>query len=544
MSLPLKMRSALLIAALLLSGHTLCELAQANDSSEMWPTKEWRTSTPEEQGMDSTTLANLIDFGATHELESLLVIRHGTIVAEAYYAPFRAGVKHRINSATKSIIGTLIAIALREGLLDSLDHRVMDFFSDRTIAHIEDNKKAITIQNLLDMTSGLDWTEPLHEGVPRSMIAMERSADWEQFVLDRPMATEPGAAFNYDSGNPQLLSAILTRLTGQSALDYARKRLFEPLGISDVFWRSDPDGVSIGGYGLFLQPRDMAKFGYLYLRKGIWDGHEIVPPSWIDRIRRAPVPMNLTNFRYANLFWVAPDSNAYLANGYHGQRIFVMPALDIVAVTTGTGHSASIGKEIEMIANAVKSDNPLPPDAEAQSLLAHRIQEAATEKSSPVGPVPEIEKTISGKIYRFPDNALRLSTLTLNLDGPNPSYAYELNNGRSDARVERFEGPIGLDGTPNPSHAYELQNGRPDAPVERVEGPIGLDGNFRVGVPTNQGTTVAKGTWSYGNFVLQFGELGGDNMRKVILSFEGNGVDLVFVAEVGPSVKIHGESAE
>ena len=115
--------------------------------------------------MDSTSLANLIDFGATHELESLLVIRHGTIIAEAYYAPLRLGVKHRINSATKSVIGTLIAIALKDGLLDSPDHPVVDFFSDRTIANLEDNKKAITIQNLLDMTSGLDWTEPLGEGL-------------------------------------------------------------------------------------------------------------------------------------------------------------------------------------------------------------------------------------------------------------------------------------------------------------------------------------------------------------------------------------------
>jgi CubicO group peptidase (beta-lactamase class C family) len=128
MSLPKKMRSALLIAALLLPGRALCEFVQANDSSQAWPTKEWRTSTPEEQGMDSTTLANLIDFGATHELESLLIVRHGTIVAEAYYAPFRAGVKHRINSATKSVIGTLIAIALKEGLLDGLNHRVNGLF--------------------------------------------------------------------------------------------------------------------------------------------------------------------------------------------------------------------------------------------------------------------------------------------------------------------------------------------------------------------------------------------------------------------------------
>ena len=310
--------------------------------------------------MNSTALANLIDFGATHELESVLVVRHGTIVAEAYYAPFQAGVKHRINSATKSIIGTLIAIAFKDGLLDSLDHPVVDFFPDRTIANLDDDKKAITIENLLDMTSGLDWTEPLGEGRPRSMMDMERSADWEQFVLDRPMATKPGAAFNYDSGNPHLLSAILTKLTGKSALDYAREGLLEPLGISDVFWRTDPQGVSIGGYGLFLQPRDMAKFGYLYLRNGVWDGHEIVPPSWIDRIRHASVSMNLGNLRYANLFWVAPARDAYLANGFHGQRIFVMPALDVVAVATGTGHSASIGKEIELIAHAVKSDTPAP----------------------------------------------------------------------------------------------------------------------------------------------------------------------------------------
>src|SRR5262249_39522809 len=118
MSLPKKMRSALLTAALLLSGGALCEFARGNDSSQSWPTKEWRTSTPEEQGMASASLANLIDFGATHELESLLVTRHGTIVAEAYYAPFRLGVKHRVNSVTKSVIGTLIAIALKDRLLD------------------------------------------------------------------------------------------------------------------------------------------------------------------------------------------------------------------------------------------------------------------------------------------------------------------------------------------------------------------------------------------------------------------------------------------
>ena len=230
------------------------------------------------------------------------------------------------NSATKSVIGTLIAIALKEGLLDTLDHRVMDFFPDRTIANLDHNKKAITIQNLLDMTSGLDWTEPVDGGEPRSVIAMEQSADWEQFVLDRPMATEPpAAAFNYDSGNPQAFSAILTRLYGDKARwtmragDCSSRSAFRTSsgGAIHTTFRSAAMG--------FLQPRDMAKFGYLYLRNGVWDGHEIIPPSWIDRICHVSVPMNLMNLRYANLFWVAPDSKVYLANGYHGQRIFVMP---------------------------------------------------------------------------------------------------------------------------------------------------------------------------------------------------------------------------
>ena len=265
MSLPEMMRSAVLTAALLLPCQALCELAHANESSQAWPTKEWRTSTPEEQGMGSAALAKLVDYGATHELESMLIVRHGAIVAEAYYAPFRAGVKHRMNSATKSVIGTLVAIALKEGRLSSTDQRAVDFFADRTIANLDDRKRAITIQNLLDMTSGLNWTEPLGDGRPQSMIAMERSADWTQFVLDQPMTAGPGTTFNYSSGNPHLLSAILTKATGESALDYARERLFGPLGISDVFWRRIRKGfrsaASDSSYSRATW-RSSATFGY------------------------------------------------------------------------------------------------------------------------------------------------------------------------------------------------------------------------------------------------------------------------------------------
>jgi CubicO group peptidase (beta-lactamase class C family) len=183
-------RSALAIAAFLLFGASYSEAAEGEVPAYEWPTAGWRVSTPEEQGMDSAALADLVDFGASHGLNSLLVARRGMIVAEAFYAPFRAGLKHRTRSVTKSVIGTLVGIAVKEGRLDSLDRPVVEFFPDRQIANLDERKRAITIRHLLDMTSGLDWNE--ESFVP----AMHHSNDWTEFVLDRPMAASPGTAFS------------------------------------------------------------------------------------------------------------------------------------------------------------------------------------------------------------------------------------------------------------------------------------------------------------------------------------------------------------
>ena len=154
--------SNVLLAILLATSALLCVLlATAQETTHPWPTREWAISSPEEQGMSSERLARLVEFGALNDMDSLLVTRHGRIVLEATYAPFRAGLKHRINSATKSVVSTLVAMAMSDGLLDSTDRRVVDFFADRTIANLDDAKKAITIRHLLDMTSGLEWTEGL-----------------------------------------------------------------------------------------------------------------------------------------------------------------------------------------------------------------------------------------------------------------------------------------------------------------------------------------------------------------------------------------------
>ena len=369
---------AFAIAAAICNGAT-----PTQDTTEpIWPTKEWQTSSAEEQGMDSKELAKLVDFGTVHRFDSLLVVRHGQLVVEAYYAPYSAGIPHAINSCTKAVISTLTAIAFKERLLDNPSHRVLDFFDRLSIANVDDRKEAITVQSLLDMTSGIEWTERLGDSsaaAVESQSEMDSSPDWVKFILDRPMSSAPGDIFNYNSGNTHLVSAILTKLTGMSALEYAKSKLFGPLGITKVSWQHDPQGISNGGWGLDLVPRDMAKIGYLYLRKGVWEGQELLPPAWIDKVSHATVNMRLGGLRYSNLFWALPDKRVYMAVGRNGQVIMVFPDLDVVAVTTGR-ENYRLSEVADSISRSVKSDTSLPADAESAQLLANKILDVSTGK--------------------------------------------------------------------------------------------------------------------------------------------------------------------
>jgi CubicO group peptidase (beta-lactamase class C family) len=339
--------------------------------------------------MSSSALADLVEFGEANAMDSLLLVRRGRIVLEAHYAPFRAGLKHVVNSATKAIVGTLAGIAFKDGELGPLEQSVVGIFPDRRIANLDANKKAMTLDSLLDMTSGLDWREPLTNAVPETMLQMERSRDWVGFILDRPMAQAPGLAFEYDSGTWHLLSAILAKKTNRHTEEYARQKLFTPLGITDISWRRDPQGIPIGGYGLFMHPRDMAKIGYLYLHKGRWADQQILDPTWIDRVFQASVDMRIgtaPSFRYASGWWTIPDKRAYMAVGFLRQLIIVLPDADVVAVATGKMHYPLVSM-IDRIAGAVKSDTGLPADVAASERLASRIKEAASEKPTEVGPV-------------------------------------------------------------------------------------------------------------------------------------------------------------
>ncbi|WP_072386547.1 serine hydrolase [Hyphomicrobium sp. CS1BSMeth3] len=413
-----------------------------------WPTKAWEVSTPEAQGMDSRAIARLIDDVGTYKQDSLLIVRNGKIVADAYYAPYVAGIRHDLRSVTKSFVATMIGVLVQQGKLESVDRPVLDFFPDRTIANLDDRKKAITVQNLLDMASGIAWVERAYTP-DETLIRMYRSPDPTGFVLDQPMSDPPGEKFYYKGGDPYLLSALINKLTGQNALAFARTELFAPLGITDVRWTPiDKQGVVTGEAGMRLTPHDMAKLGFLYLRDGVWDGKRIIPSAWVERARKG----NVTTLfgKYANLWWSIPDRDAFMALGRHGQFIVVLPKLDVVAVLTGVVPDGEKrfpwSSLIDQIVAAAKSDKPLPPDPEAVAALNASLLNAATEKATPVGPAPELVNTVSGKTWRFNDNALRVRAVRLNLAGADPTVEATIYSAKPGGEETSLSEPIGLDG--------------------------------------------------------------------------------------------------
>ena len=324
---------ALAIAGLHMAGHARATIP--------WPTRSWAVAAPETQGMDPGALAALADLGRAGSMDSLLIARRGHIVLESYYEPFRGEMQHPVNSATKGIVAALVAIARAKALLLPPEAPLLDYFPGREVENLGAFKKTITLQHLLDMQSGLAWDEPLDNRPPASLRQMRASADWVQFVLDRPMALPPGQAFNYNSGASHLLSAVLARATGLPADEYARRELFGPLGIADFQWQKDPQGIATGGFGLSMTTRDMAKIALLVQQEGLWDGTQVLPREWAIGLRSGQVPMIISaqlDFRYGQHWWRLPEYGAVMAVGFNRQVVLVMHDLELVAAATGRSH--------------------------------------------------------------------------------------------------------------------------------------------------------------------------------------------------------------
>lgn len=311
---------------------------------DYWPTDGWRISTPEEQGMDSEPLNDLMDRinESSIAVDSLLIARHGYLVFEKYPRPYYDNEsRHIIHSCTKSYTSALVSIAIEQGYINSTDDRLIDLLPNRTIANLDARKEAITLEHLLTMTSGLEWDEWTHpySSPQNSHYQMWTASDQIQYILDQPMAANPGEVWTYNSGSSHLLGAIVSEATSRTLLDFALENLFTPLGISasDIFWPRDKQGYYLASGGALMVPLDMLKYGYLYLNNGTWDDEQIVPSDWVQRSSETLITFNDYS-GYSYQWWTYPTDivNVYAAVGYQGQFIFVIPELDMVVVFTST----------------------------------------------------------------------------------------------------------------------------------------------------------------------------------------------------------------
>ncbi len=353
------------------------EPAAAVFREEYWPTLGWRTSTPEEQGMDSEALATMLARieARGYDIDSVTVIRHGYIVADAAVYPYDLNSKHVIHSCTKSVVSTLIGIALFRGHIDSVDQPVLDFFPSRTVQNLDAGKEKMTLEHLLTMTTGLECRDSyLYRWSGLNQMIM--SGDWVQYVLDLPMSEEPGTRFEYCNGASFLLSAILTETTGMSALEFAERNLFLPLAITDVSWPANPQGINLGWGELRMRPHDMAKIGYLYLKGGRWESARLLPAAWVEASTRKHTSATLQD-GYGYQWWV-DDSGMYMALGYAGQFIFVVPEKEMVVVFTSDLEESLFYAPQELLNDfilpAAVSPDPLPANPEGVALLEARVE--------------------------------------------------------------------------------------------------------------------------------------------------------------------------
>jgi CubicO group peptidase (beta-lactamase class C family) len=328
------------------------------------PGPAWPASSPEAEGLDRAALASFdreLASGKHGYVDSMLVIRHGKVVYEKsydhsrdyrrlfegkgrpgiynYYDPgwhpyYKKTRLHTMQSVSKSVTSALIGIAIRRGEIPSVDATVAPYFAELGVAS-DPMRERMTLADVLTMRTGIRWDEEStdYTDPANNCAVMEGTKDWVRYVLEQPMAAEPGTTFVYNSGATQLLSYIIRKATGKQADDYARENLFGPIGIHDFHWKRTPKGLADTEGGLYLKPRDLARLGALFLHDGVWGNRRILPETWVKASTAPITHTNEEGLDYGYQWWIRPD--AFMAWGYGGQFLMVVPRLDLIAVFTG-----------------------------------------------------------------------------------------------------------------------------------------------------------------------------------------------------------------
>lgn len=323
-------------------------------------------STPESQGVSSTQIRKFIETAdqKVNTMHSFMLVRHGKVVAEAWWKPEAPDKRHVLWSLSKSFTSTAVGMAVAEGKF-SIDDPVLKFFPDEAPANPSDKLKAMRVRDLLTMSTG-------HQEEPKVRDIKDQT--WVKTFLNHPVPHKPGAHFQYNTPATFMLSAIVQKTTGQTVVDYLKPRLFDPLGIEQPQWDANPEGITLGGYGLHVRTEDIAKFGQLYLQKGQWNGKSLLSADWIamatsKQVSNGSDPMKDWDQGYGFQFWRCRH-NAFRGDGKDGQFCIVLPDHDaVVAITANTGDMQG---ELNVVWDQLLpafQDSPLPENAAEQAKL-------------------------------------------------------------------------------------------------------------------------------------------------------------------------------
>ena len=395
-------------------------------------------STPEEQGVSSKALINFIDAtkNSKHEFHSIMILRHGKVVAEGWWNPYKPELKHTLYSVSKSFTATAIGYAVSEKKI-SVDDKVVSFFPDDLPATISPNLADLRIKHLLSMSVG-------HETDPTGPVVTK--ANWKKAFLSMPVDYVPGTKFVYNSVATYMLSAIVQKVTGQSVIDYLTPRLFTPLGIKGMDWETDPHKTNVGWWGLRLKTEDMAKFGQLFLQKGMWNGKQVLSSDWINeastkKIEQDPLaPQTRKDSSdwlqgYCYQMWRS-RYNSYRGDGAFGQYILILPEKD--AVIAITSEATDMQSELNLVWEyLLPAFQPRKLSGDPKSAKALRSKLSALALDLPRGVTnTTMEATLSSRKYGMISNDRDLQGLSMNFkDGmcqltiDTDSLDYQINFG-------------------------------------------------------------------------------------------------------------------
>lgn len=394
-------------------------------------------SSPEHQGIASADVLAFVE-AADKEIDtmnSFMLVRHGQVVAEGWWAPYDRDTPHVLYSLSKSFTATAVGFAVSEGKLN-LDDQVLKFFPDEAPADPPLNLRAMRVRDLLRMNTGNQTEAPIRVDDPS-----KQSDTWVKTFLSHSVPFKPGTHFLYNSPATYMLSAIVQKVTGLTVLEYLRPRLFEPLGFKNPVWVSSPQGITAGAYGLSVRTEEIARFGELYLRKGRWNGKQLIPSTWVDQATaiqtsNGSAPTSDWDQGYGYQFWRSRH-NSFRGDGAFGQYCMVIPELDaVVAITSGVRNMQQVMNLVwDKLLPAMKPGR-LPENPTARRQLEARL--AGLKVKFPTGAASApVSASVSGKWFEFAENDRGLKAISFDFNSPSPALIVRTSAGETRMPIGR-----------------------------------------------------------------------------------------------------------